>query len=100
MTSIKDISFLNKKALIRVDFNVPFDGDTISDNSRILAAIPTINYVLENGGSCIVMSHLGRPKNREKKLSLARIKNNNNLYQLKMILDQYFPKKKEKIYEN
>ena len=74
MTSIKDLSFLNKKALIRVDFNVPFDGDAISDNSRILAAIPTINYVLENGGSCIVMSHLGRPKKREKKLSLVRIK--------------------------
>ena len=74
MTSIKDLSFLNKKALIRVDFNVPFDGDSISDNSRILAAIPTINYVLENGGSCILMSHLGRPKKREKKLSLVRIK--------------------------
>ena len=74
MTSIKDLSFLNKKALIRVDFNVPFDGDSISDNSRILAAIPTINYVLENGGSCIVMSHLGRPKKREKKFSLVRIK--------------------------
>ena len=74
MTSIKDLSFLNKKALIRVDFNVPFDGDSISDNSRILAAIPTINYVLENGGSCIVMSHLGRPKKREKKFSLVSIK--------------------------
>ena len=47
MTPIKDISFINKKALIRVDFNVPFNGDSISDNSRILAAIPTINYVLE-----------------------------------------------------
>ena len=74
MTPIKDISFINKKALIRVDFNVPFNGDSISDNSRILAAIPTINYVLENGGSCIVISHLGRPKKRDKKLSLLRIK--------------------------
>ena len=74
MNSIKDISFINKKALIRVDFNVPFNGNSISDNSRILAAIPTINYVLENGGSCIVMSHLGRPKKRDKKLSLLRIK--------------------------
>ena len=74
MTSIKDVSFHNKRALIRVDFNVPFNGDSISDNSRILAAIPTINYVLKNGGSCIVMSHLGRPKKREKKLSLVRIK--------------------------
>ena len=74
MTPIKDISFINKKALIRVDFNVPFNGDSVSDNTRILAAIPTINYVLENGGSCIVMSHLGRPKKRDKKLSLLRIK--------------------------
>ena len=74
MTPIKDISFINKKALIRVDFNVPFNGDSISDNSRILAAIPTINYVLENGGSCIVISHLGRPKKKDKKLSLLRIK--------------------------
>ena len=74
MTPIKDISFINKKALIRVDFNVPFNGDSVSDNTRILAAIPTINYVLGNGGSCIVMSHLGRPKKRDKKLSLLRIK--------------------------
>ncbi len=82
MISINDISFLDKKALIRVDFNVPFDGARISDNSRILAAIPTINYVLENGGSCIMMSHLGRPKKREKKFSLARIK-----HELERLLD-------------
>tara|TARA_B100001173_G_scaffold29494_1_gene23046 strand:+ start:1063 stop:2241 length:1179 start_codon:yes stop_codon:yes gene_type:complete len=74
MNSIKNISFHNKKALIRVDFNVPFEGDRISDNSRIAAAIPTINYVLENGGSCIVMSHLGRPKKREQKFSLIKVK--------------------------
>lgn len=74
MKSIKDISFHNKKALIRVDFNVPFNGEKISDNSRILAAIPTIKHVLENGGSCIVMSHLGRPKKREKKFSLINVK--------------------------
>ena len=74
MKSIKDISFRNKKALIRVDFNVPFNGEKISDNSRILAAIPTIKHVLENGGSCIVMSQLGRPKKREKKLSLINVK--------------------------
>ena len=83
MNSIKDISFFNKKALIRVDFNVPFDGNKISDNSRILAAIPTINYVLKNGGSCIVMSHLGRPKKRENKFSLIRVKQ-----ELEELLDQ------------
>ena len=82
MKSIKDISFHNKKALIRVDFNVPFIGERISDNSRILAAIPTIKYVLENGGSCIVMSHLGRPKKREKKLSLINVK-----HELERLLD-------------
>ena len=82
MKSIKDISFHNKKALIRFDFNVPFIGERISDNSRILAAIPTIKYVLENGGSCIVMSHLGRPKKREKKLSLINVK-----HELERLLD-------------
>lgn len=82
MKSIKDILFHNKKALIRVDFNVPFYGGRISDNSRILAAIPTIKHVLENGGSCIVMSHLGRPKKKEKKFSLIRVK-----HELERLLD-------------
>ena len=74
MKSITNISFSGKKAFIRVDFNVPFnESDEITDNSRIVAALPTINYVLSNGGSCILASHLGRPKGRDTKLSLKKI---------------------------
>jgi phosphoglycerate kinase len=58
-----DINFKNKRALIRVDFNVPLNANyNITDNTRIKAAIPTIKKVLSDGGSVILMSHLGRPK--------------------------------------
>ncbi len=65
MQSIHTYSFANKKALIRVDFNVPLDKKTfeVTDNTRIKSAIPTIKKVLSAGGSVILLSHLGRPKN-------------------------------------
>nr|WP_299071559.1 phosphoglycerate kinase [uncultured Allomuricauda sp.] len=63
MKTIDDYNFENKKALIRVDFNVPLDAEfNVTDTSRIEAAKPSILKVLEDGGSAILMSHLGRPK--------------------------------------
>lgn len=66
MKTIDDINFENKKALIRVDFNVPLDENfEVTDTNRIEAAKPTIIKVLEDGGSAILMSHLGRPKGKK-----------------------------------
>jgi phosphoglycerate kinase len=63
MLTINDFNFKNEKVLIRVDFNVPLDAHfNISDDSRMRATIPTIQKILSDGGSCILMSHLGRPK--------------------------------------
>ncbi|MGD9159096.1 MAG: phosphoglycerate kinase [Desulfobacteraceae bacterium] len=64
---IKDIDIKDKKLLIRVDFNVPLDEDlNITDDNRIRAALPTIEYALEKGAKIILMSHLGRPKGEVK----------------------------------
>jgi phosphoglycerate kinase len=74
MKTVNDINFKSKRALIRVDFNVPLDEDfNVTDDTRMVAAKPTILKILEDGGSCILMSHLGRPKNRESEFSLQHI---------------------------
>jgi phosphoglycerate kinase len=72
MKTIRDISFKGKRALIRVDFNVPLDKSyKVTDDNRIKATIPTLKKILDDGGSCILMSHLGRPKEGpEEKFSL------------------------------
>ena len=77
MKTIDHINFKGKKALIRVDFNVPLNKDfKITDDTRICAAIPTINKILSEDGSVILMSHLGRPKNGyQDKFSLKHIVN-------------------------
>ena len=74
MKTLQSISFKNKKALIRVDFNVPLNAQfEVTDATRIVSAKPTIMKVLEDGGSCILMSHLGRPKSQEPAFSLRHI---------------------------
>lgn len=75
MKTINDFSFAGKKALIRVDFNVPLDAEfNVTDDTRIVAAIPTIKKILNDGGAVILMSHLGRPKGGyEEKYSLKHV---------------------------
>ena len=84
MTALEGYNFKDKKALVRVDFNVPLnDQFEITDNTRIKATIPTIKKILNDGGSCILMSHLGRPKDGPtEKYSLKHI-----VQALSLILD-------------
>src|ERR1700757_1440035 len=75
MKTVDQIKFLGKKALVRVDFNVPLDKDyNITDDNRMTAALPTIKKILNDGGAVILMSHLGRPKGGpEDKFSLRHL---------------------------
>jgi phosphoglycerate kinase len=74
MKTLKDFNFKNKKAIIRVDFNVPLNEKfEVTDATRIEAAKATIIAILEQGGSCILMSHLGRPKGFQEEFSLQHI---------------------------
>jgi phosphoglycerate kinase len=76
MHTLNDFNFENKKALIRVDFNVPInEAFEVTDATRINSAKSTIIKILEDGGSCILMSHLGRPKGKQEEFSLKHIVN-------------------------
>lgn len=73
--TLRDVDLSGKRVVMRVDFNVPIKGGVISDDTRVQAALPSIKYVLEQGGSLVLMSHLGRPKEKgyEADFSLAPV---------------------------
>jgi phosphoglycerate kinase len=74
MRTLQNLDFKNQRAVIRVDFNVPLNENLeVTDRTRIEAAKPTIEYILSQGGSCVLLSHLGRPKGNDPKLSLVTI---------------------------
>ena len=70
--TLSDIDVSGKRALVRVDFNVPLSEDQkITDDTRIRAVVPTIQYLLEGGASVVLMSHLGRPKGSRRSRDVA-----------------------------
>tara|TARA_B100000886_G_scaffold337822_1_gene299357 strand:- start:2622 stop:3809 length:1188 start_codon:yes stop_codon:yes gene_type:complete len=95
---LNSINFKNKIAIVRVDFNVPLDKNLkITDKTRIKKGISSIKYIIDNGGKCIIISHLGRPKGKgyEKRFSLSHISDciSNELKINIKFIDNYFSKK-------
>ena len=91
MKFIDEVEIINKKIIIRVDFNVPLNPDkTIANDERIKASLPTLSYLLNHNNQLILVSHLGRPKTRDAAFSLKPIAEK---------LQQYLPEYKIKLIE-
>ena len=74
MSDLEKQDLKNKKVIVRVDLNVPLDdNDNVTDTTRIVACKETVDLILEKGGTCILISHLGRPEGKENKFSLKKI---------------------------
>ena len=71
--TVRDISLKGKRVVMRADFNVPLKEGIVTDDTRIQAALPTITYILDQGASLVLMSHLGRPKGRTPEFSLKPV---------------------------
>ena len=91
--TVRDLDVKGKKVLVRVDFNVPHKGDVITDDNRIVAALPTIKYLLENGAKVILFSHLGKVDHKDPEKTAAD-KAKNNMAPVAAKLQEYLPNAK------
>ena len=91
---VTDLDVGGRKVIVRVDFNVPHKGDTITDDNRIVAALPTIRYLLENNAKVILLSHLGKVDYKKTEEEIAEAKKKNNMAIVAAKLQEYLPDNK------
>ncbi len=91
--TVRDLEVKGKKVLVRVDFNVPHKGDVITDDNRIVAALPTINYLTENGAKVILFSHLGKIDHKKSEEEIEAAKKKNDMAPVAAKLQEYVSSK-------
>jgi len=92
--TVKDLELKGKKVIVRVDFNVPHKKDVITDDNRIVAALPTITYLLDNGAKVILLSHLGKIDYKKTEEEIAEAKAKNDMAPVAKKLQEHLPKNK------
>ena len=91
---VTDLEVSGKKVIVRVDFNVPHKGDVITDDNRVVAALPTIKYLLENNAKVILLSHLGKVDYKKSEEEIAEAKKKNDMAIVAKKLQEYLPDNK------
>lgn len=91
---VTDLNVNGKKVIVRVDFNVPHKGETITDDNRVVAALPTIKYLLENNAKVILLSHLGKVDYKKTEEEIAEAKKKNDMSIVAKKLQEYLPDNK------